>query len=101
MGWDERGKLCPFHPIPSTGLEHYPVYLHGTEFQILERQQFEATLLPKFIDKDPLTAGGLLMGSFFADTNGDGIVNTKDITLPGPAMRPVLIQVNGFYTEFV
>ena len=66
--------------VYNTTPDSHPIHLHGTEFQILERQRFKATLLTK----DLLTEGGLIaQGSTIADTSGDGLINTNDITLLG------------------
>jgi spore coat protein A len=88
--------------IYNTTPDAHPIHLHGTEFQVLERQRFKATLLPK----DLIVHGGMMhgemmhgemiaQGSTFADTNGDGIINTNDITLIGKP-KPVPAHEQGF-----
>jgi spore coat protein A, manganese oxidase len=81
--------------IYNTTPDAHPIHLHGTEFQILERQKIAFTLVPDVNGTDALMSGGAYLTSKFADTNGDGLVNTNDITLLGKAV-PVAAYEMGF-----
>jgi spore coat protein A len=82
--------------IYNTTPDAHPIHLHGTEFQILERQNFKATLQLKNLDL--ITEGGMMMmpaqGASFVDTNKNGSVY-DDITLFG-SPKPVAPYERGF-----
>ena len=64
--------------IYNTTPDAHPIHLHGTEFQILERQNISFTLLE---DRTDDLEGGQYLTAKFADTNMDGEVNSLDIEL--------------------
>ena len=82
--------------VYNTTPDAHPIHLHGTEFQVLERQKIAFTLVP-----DPTGTAAMApeMGAYltskFADTNGDGVVNANDITLIGKA-TPAAAYESGF-----
>ncbi len=81
--------------VYNTTPDSHPIHLHGTEFQVLERQKIAFTLTPDPTGTDALMSGGAYLTSKFADTNGDGLVNTNDITLLGKA-NPAAAYEMGF-----
>ncbi len=78
--------------IYNTTPDSHPIHLHGTEFQILERQKIAWELVEEPTDD---LEGGQYLTSKFVDTNGDGLINTDDITLLG-APTPVAAYERGF-----
>ena len=78
--------------IYNTTPDAHPIHLHGTEFQIVERQQIEYSLA-----EEPTNdlEGGQYLTSKFVDTNGDGQVNSDDITLVEEP-TPVAAYEQGF-----
>lgn len=88
--------------VYNTTPDAHPIHLHGTTFQVLERQQFQVNVTPKIIEKgvhDHLT--GEMMGSEFyqggqfVDLNNDGSIDGNDITLFGQP-TPVAAFEAGF-----
>lgn len=89
--------------IYNTTPDSHPIHLHGTEFQVLERQKIQFTLLEEatYTDPnyDPLTNPNAdpppaYLTSKFADTNNNGIAY-DDITLLGKA-TPAAAFESGF-----
>ena len=89
----EAGVYTLFE-VYNTTPDAHPIHLHGTEFQVLERQKIAFTLVPDPNGTLSMESGAYLT-STFADTNGDRLVNTNDITLLGKA-APAAAYESGF-----